>query len=157
MILARILPLFQDASIPYCVVGGYAVALHGAVRGTLDLDILTELTVDNFIRIEELLTSIGMKSLLPLNARNIFTNREQLINEKNLIAWNFIHLERKMDLLDILITEDIRNYKTVSVLSQWGDIPVIDLDGLIQLKSKTQRRQDLEDVQALTSLKKEEK
>ncbi|NCS93440.1 MAG: hypothetical protein GW761_06525 [Leptospira sp.] len=157
MILSRIIPLFQEAKIPYCVVGGYAVALHGAIRGTIDLDIITELTIYNFIKIEELLLSIGMKSALPINARKIFDNRDELINERNLIAWNFIHLERKIDLLDILITEDIRNYNTVLIPSQWGDIPVIDLDGLIQLKSKTQRKQDLEDVQALTSLKKEEK
>jgi len=157
MILSRIIPLFQEAKIPYCVVGGYAVALHGAIRGTIDLDIITELTIYNFIKIEELLLSIGMKSALPINARKIFDNRDELINERNLIAWNFIHLERKIDLLDILITEDIRNYNTVLIPSQWGDIPVIDLDGLIQLKPKTQRKQDLEDVQALTSLKKEEK
>jgi len=157
MILSRIIPLFQNANIPFCVVGGYAVALHGAIRGTMDLDIITELTVDNLTTIEELLTSIGMKSSLPINACDIFTNREELIKERNLIAWNFIHLERKMDLLDILITEDIRNYNTVSVHSQWGDIPVIDLDGLIQLKSKTHRKQDHEDVQALISLKKQEK
>ncbi|WCL49213.1 hypothetical protein [Leptospira sp. GIMC2001] len=152
MILSRILPLLASAKIQYCIVGGYAVALHGVARGTLDLDIITELTESNLIKVEELLLTIGMKSSLPIDARMIVANRENYIKDKNLIAWNFIHAERKMDILDILITEDVRNYKTVVVSSQWGDIPVIDFDGLIQLKSKTRRSQDIEDVNALKSI-----
>lgn len=82
MILSRIIPLFSEADIPYCIVGGYAVALHGVVRGTLDLDII------------------------------------------------------------------------ILVDSHWGNLPVIDLDGLIHMKSKTTRDQDREDVKSLKSLQK---
>ncbi len=42
MFLLRISQAFQQANIPYALVGGYAVALHGAVRGTIDVDIITK-------------------------------------------------------------------------------------------------------------------
>jgi hypothetical protein len=43
VILSYLLPFFSEAKIPFCLVGGYAVAIHGVVRGTLDLDGLIQI------------------------------------------------------------------------------------------------------------------
>ncbi len=135
------------------VVGGYAVAIHGVARGTFDVDIITEISEENFVRIESVLEGIGMKSILPVNARTLFKNLENYKLEKNLIAWNFIHPNRVRDSLDILITEDIRNYQTVLVSAETGEIPTVSLDGLIRMKAAAGREQDLEDVKALKKLR----
>jgi hypothetical protein len=43
MFLKRVCQAFTDNHVDYAIVGGYAVALHGAVRGTMDVDaVLTE-------------------------------------------------------------------------------------------------------------------
>ena len=38
-VLERICTALREAGVRYAVVGGYAVALHGAVRGTVDIDV----------------------------------------------------------------------------------------------------------------------
>jgi len=43
---------------------------------------------------------------------------ESWIHDKNVIAWIFIHPERQKD---ILITEDISDYKTIEVEFPWGN------------------------------------
>ena len=40
MLLYDVAAAFDEASVPFAVAGGYAVALHGAVRGTVDVDIV---------------------------------------------------------------------------------------------------------------------
>ena len=35
--LERVCTALKEAGVPYAVVGGHAVALHGAVRGTVDV------------------------------------------------------------------------------------------------------------------------
>jgi hypothetical protein len=153
MFIRRICQLFADNGIPMAVVGGYAVAIHGVARGTFDVDIITEISEENFVRIESVLEGIGMKSILPVDARTLFKNLENYKLEKNLIAWNFIHPNRVRDSLDILITEDIRNYQTVLVSAETGEIPTVSLDGLIRMKAAAGREQDLEDVKALKKLR----
>jgi len=36
--LESICRAFEQAKVPYAIVGGHAVALHGALRGTVDID-----------------------------------------------------------------------------------------------------------------------
>jgi len=45
--LATVCDLLNAAGVKYVVVGGFAVALHGVVRATKDIDILIEPTLDN--------------------------------------------------------------------------------------------------------------
>ncbi|TGN09372.1 hypothetical protein [Leptospira ilyithenensis] len=152
MFLSRIQNLFTKEKIPFAVVGGYAVAIHGVARGTFDVDIITEISEENFLKIESALKSIGMNSLLPVGAKDLFLNLGTYQKEKHLVAWNFVNPKRFRDCLDIIITEDVRNYKTFFAETDFGPLSVISLDGLIQMKSKTGRLQDVEDVQALKRL-----
>ncbi|MCS6972060.1 MAG: hypothetical protein N2Z22_06075 [Turneriella sp.] len=39
LFLQKITMLFQQHNIPFAIAGGYAVALHGVVRGTFDRDL----------------------------------------------------------------------------------------------------------------------
>jgi hypothetical protein len=40
MFILKVVKALNAYKVHYAVVGGYAVALHGAVRGTVDLDFL---------------------------------------------------------------------------------------------------------------------
>ncbi|MCU0824632.1 MAG: hypothetical protein MUF77_08310 [Leptospira sp.] len=153
MFLKKIQDKLSKEGIPFAIVGGYAVAIHGVVRGTFDLDVITEISEENFLQIESILGSIGLKSILPISATEIFRNLELYQREKNLIAWNFVNPERQRESLDIILTEDIRNCKIEQAKTDFGSLPVISLEDLIRMKSKTNRAQDIEDVKALRKLK----
>ena len=49
--LATVCSLLNAAGAKYVVIGGFAVALHGVVRATKDIDILIEATADNAARV----------------------------------------------------------------------------------------------------------
>ncbi|EOQ87284.1 hypothetical protein LEP1GSC202_3553 [Leptospira yanagawae serovar Saopaulo str. Sao Paulo = ATCC 700523] len=153
MFLKKIQDKLSKEGIPFAIVGGYAVAIHGVARGTFDLDVITEISEENFLKLESILGSIGLKSILPISATEIFRNLELYQREKNLIAWNFVNPERQRESLDIILTEDIRNCKIEQVKTDFGSLTVISLEDLIRMKSKTNRAQDIEDVRALRKLK----
>jgi len=43
MFILRVIEALKGHRVAYAIVGGYAVALHGAVRGTVDIDIIVKL------------------------------------------------------------------------------------------------------------------
>jgi hypothetical protein len=153
LFIARICTLFRERSIPFAIVGGYAVAIHGVARGTFDVDIITEITADNFRKMEEALFSVGMKSIVPVNAAELFANLEIYKKEKNLVAWHFLHPTRMRDSLDIIITDDMRDFEIVEVQSDFGKLPTLSLESLITMKSRVNREQDQKDVAALKLLR----
>jgi hypothetical protein len=152
MFLKKIQNLFLKEDIPFAVVGGYAVAIHGVARGTFDLDIITQLDEENLLRIESALQSINYKSTIPISAKELANNLEHYKMVKHLVAWNFVNLARQRESLDILITEDIRDCAIFQAQTDFGKLPVISIEDLIRIKSKTQRSQDLEDVIALRKI-----
>ncbi|MEW6516998.1 MAG: hypothetical protein AB1439_08845 [candidate division FCPU426 bacterium] len=59
----ELLALFNVHKVEYLIVGGYALAYHGAPRMTGDMDILIKPDVKNAGRILKALTAFGFKSL----------------------------------------------------------------------------------------------
>ena len=59
----RLLELFNEHEVKYLIVGGYALAFHGAPRCTADLDILVRTDEENAQRILEALDDFGFGSL----------------------------------------------------------------------------------------------
>ena len=47
MFIHEICAALEHAEVSYAVVGGYAVALHGAVRGTVDVDVVIQWSLQN--------------------------------------------------------------------------------------------------------------
>ena len=56
----EILKLLVDEETRFLIVGGYAVAFHGYVRATNDIDILFDPTVENATRIQKALAGYGI-------------------------------------------------------------------------------------------------
>jgi len=58
-----LLELFSAHAVEYVIVGGYALAFHGAPRFTADLDILVKGSPENAQRILSALAEFGFKSV----------------------------------------------------------------------------------------------
>lgn len=137
----------------YAIVGGYAVALHGAVRGTMDVDIAIDWDLSTLRRTEKVLKKLGLVSRLPISANDVFQFRDEYITNRNLVAWNFYNPEDVSQLIDIIITYDLKDKGRQRLHTAAGPIHVLQLDELIRMKRASGRPQDIEDADALEKLK----
>src|SRR3954470_14484795 len=55
----RIVASLNASDVAYVIVGGIAVAAHGVVRATRDLDLVPDARTDNLERLAETLTGLG--------------------------------------------------------------------------------------------------
>ncbi|UPT74117.1 MAG: hypothetical protein M0D55_20250 [Elusimicrobiota bacterium] len=139
----------EKAAVKFAVAGGYAVALHGAVRGTLDVDIVLAMTKDNFVAAEKALSSLGLSSRLPVNAGEVFSFRKEWLERRNLIAWSFLDPEDPTRVLDIVLTWELKPADVVRMRVAGHDLPVLSKSALVAMKRAAGRPQDLADVDAL--------
>jgi hypothetical protein len=153
MFLLRVTGTLARTRVPYGIIGGYAVALHGAVRGTMDIDLVIRLEETQFVRAERALKSIGLEPRLPVTAREVCQFREEYIRNRNLIAWSFVNPSVPSELVDIVLTHDLADLNTVTIRVQGRQIRVVALDDLIAIKQQSGRPQDREDVRALKALR----
>ena len=139
--------------VKYVLVGGYAVALHGAVRGTVDVDIAIALNRATFKRAENALLEIGLESRLPVTAEEVFSFREEYIRKRHLTAWSFANPGNPLEVVDILITEDANKIAVVNKSAFGMSVRIAAIRDLIAMKKKAGRAQDLEDIKALRKLR----
>lgn len=115
MLVKKISDLFDSNKIPYAVIGGFAVNLYGAVRGTIDLDIAINRSEKDFLKAEKALLSIGFSSRIPVTAKEVFHFREEYIKNKNLVAWSFYNSIKPSEVVDIVITCDLKDIKVQKI------------------------------------------
>lgn len=152
MFIHSVCAAFEQAKIPYAVVGGYAVSLHGAPRGTFDIDFAIRWSLANLEKVEEALRQLGLISRIPVDAKTIFTFRDEYVKNKNLIAWNFYNPVRLNEQVDIIINYDLAAATTKTIKTHSGRIVVLSKQDLIAMKKASGRPQDLEDIKSLEQL-----
>lgn len=150
--LSRVSNALNAAGVRYAVVGGYAVALHGAVRGTVDIDLVLRWTLRDLEAAEAALGSLGLVSRLPVTAESVFRFRDEYIRNRNLIAWNFYNPQDLSEQLDIVISEDLKGKRRIRIDTLDGPVQVLSRKDLIAMKRASGRPQDLADVAALEKL-----
>ncbi|PIR26895.1 MAG: hypothetical protein COV43_00075 [Deltaproteobacteria bacterium CG11_big_fil_rev_8_21_14_0_20_42_23] len=153
MFLLRITEALKKKKIDYALVGGYALSLHGAVRGTIDVDIVIRSSKKDYVALEKALLAFGLAPKLPVDAQQIFDFREEYIKNKNLVAWSFYNPKNPIELLDIIITHDLQKMKTEKIHFQNHEVKVASISELISMKKKSGRTQDKEDIKALESIR----
>jgi hypothetical protein len=151
--LTRVGDALANAGVRYALVGGYAVALHGAVRGTVDVDVIVAWNLKSLRAAETALQHMGMVSRLPISAGDVFSYRDEYIRNRNLIAWNFYNPRDLTEQVDIIISEDLKGKRTQRIETSDGPVRVLSRQDLIAMKRASGRPQDLEDVHALERLK----
>jgi len=153
MFFEKVFQALAEHRVNYAVAGGVAVALHGATRGTVDIDIALAFDEKNFERAEQALKALGLASRLPISASEVYRFRQEYLKNRNLIAWSFVNPDNPSEIVDLLMTHDLKKMKTKTLSFQGRKIPLLALEDLIKMKTGTGRRQDEEDVKALQWIK----
>jgi len=157
MFILRLTQAFKKEKLEFAVVGGLAVNLHGANRGTVDIDLIIKFNEKDFEKAQVVLADLGLQPRLPLKASEVFEFRKEYIQKRNLIAWSFVNPKNPAEIVDLLLTHDLSKEQIVHFSLLGEKIPVISLDGLIKMKKQSARPQDLADVKALMEIKNEKK
>ncbi len=153
MFIRRVIEALRNHEVDYAIVGGYAVALHGAVRGTVDVDLVIQVNQKVYQQTEKAMKCIGLEPRLPVTAADVFNFREEYINNRNMIAWSFVNPQNLAEMVDIILTENLSDLQVVTKQAFGIDVQVLAFEDLIVMKQKSGRPQDLEDIKALERLK----
>lgn len=153
--LEKVCAALREADVRYAIAGGYAVALHGAVRGTIGVDVVLHWTKRTLAKAEAALNGVGLVSRLPVSARDVFEFRDEYVRNRNLTTWNFYNPDDPSEQVGIVITYDLtgkqgKRLKCVTLPS--GPVQVLSLKDLIGMKRASGRPQDIEDIRALERL-----
>lgn len=150
MKIKEIVSALKEKNINYMIVGGYAVNFHGYSRNTVDIDLVIKFTLKNLKNLELALGEMGLVSKLPIDAVSVFKFRDEYINNRNLLAWNFYSESNPTDQVDILINHDLSEFKSETFRVEGFDYKVISKADLIEMKKKSGRDKDLLDIMELT-------
>jgi hypothetical protein len=141
--LLRVCRLLNAAGVRYVIVGGFALALHGAIRATKDVDVLIEPTLDNARRALDALAGLTWGIARQLDPAEVLAKPLTIIGDEPRVdlltlAWSVRYADAAPTMLRIRI-DDV-------------EVPVADLDTLIRSK-QTGRLQDRADVEMLEDLR----
>lgn len=149
MLLYEIADEFSKAKLPFVVVGGFALAIHGIVRGTVDVDLVIRLEEADLKKAEAILSGLGLSSRIPVRAGDIAKFRIEYIEKRNLRAWSFVDWKNPMRQVDILIDRDISEIDREVRSVRGRKIPVASLEALAVMKKEAGRPIDLQDLEAI--------
>jgi hypothetical protein len=150
--LAKVCRALAQEGVRYAIVGGHAVALHGAVRGTVDIDVAIPWDRKSLEQAERALTGLGLVSRLPVTAADVYHFRDEYVRNRNLIAWNFYNPGNAAEQVDIVITYDLRGKRRRRVDTADGPVHILNRKDLVAMKRAAGRAQDVEDADALERL-----
>jgi len=153
MFIYRLANTLEKYQIPYAIVGGHAVALHGALRGTVDIDFVINWNKKNLLQAEKALNSMGLISRLPIVGEDVFNFRNEYIEKRNLIAWSFYNPKQNDEQVVLLINFDLARKKVITAKLKEANIHYLNKKDLIAMKKQSGRQQDLADIEALEKLK----
>ncbi|AFY01355.1 nucleotidyl transferase AbiEii/AbiGii toxin family protein [Bdellovibrio bacteriovorus] len=157
MLLYQLVDKFQYEKIPFTLVGGYALALHGIVRATMDVDFVLNLKLEDYQKAETALASLGLQPRIPVRAQDIIQFRKEYIEERNLIAWSFVDFKDPSRQVDILITKNLKDLDVVKISVAGRRIPVASLKELLKMKLESNRPQDQIDILRIKEVLNEKK
>jgi hypothetical protein len=137
----ELLRLFNAHDVAYVIVGGYALAFHGAPRYTGDLDILVRPDEENARRIIKALDGFGFGSIGLQDADFICRDKVVQLGVPPV----------RIDIITSLSGVTWEKADTGSVKGHYGEIPVSYLgrDEFIENKRAIGRLKDRADLEAL--------
>ncbi len=135
--------LLNKHEIEYLLIGGFAVALHGYVRNTVDIDFWINNNAKNSVKMVSVLNEFGFQSL-NLSAADF--EKEDVI----------IQLGYPPHRIDILTSPEGVTFsecfpkRLVAATTDGVQIQYIDLENLIKNKRAAGRSQDIADIDNLS-------
>ena len=137
--------MHHDAGADLAIIGGYAVAFHGHVRATKDLDVLVRPTPDNAARVYRGLAAFGAPLATFAVTEQDFSSYDGVLQ----IGLPPLRIDI-INHIAVAFDEVIAGGATLEVDGR--AIPVIGREPLIKAKLAAGRPQDLADVEALRRL-----
>lgn len=162
MFIEQLVATFNRLEIKYCIVGGYAVNLHGIPRMTYDIDIAIKMDAESIQNFQTAVKELNLSQMQPVDLSSLASEqkREELYRDKNLIAITFTDPANPVHEVDLLIYSDPPSDQLVEAADQLTlgkeKVYVANTDHLIRMKSASGRKQDLDDVRHLKQLQSDE-
>lgn len=153
MFFTQLISELNNCKIPFAITGGYAVALHGVVRATMDVDLVITLNKDTFLQFAQCMKNLGLQSRIPIDPNELYQFREEYITQRNLIAWSFVNYKDPSQVVDVLLTEDLKKIKTKKINIGKLKVNIVSIEDLIRMKEISARPQDLVDIEKLKQIK----
>ena len=137
----ELLQLLNSKKLEYLIIGGYAVALYGHPRATVDIDIWIAISKDNAQKIVEVLKEFGFN--VTELTENLFLGEDKVIR----MGIPPLRIEILTSIDGVEFDECYKNKNTVKI----DDILVnfISLTDLKKNKKASGRLQDLADLENL--------
>ncbi len=145
----RIFRTLAEHRVDYVLIGGLAVQTHGHVRTTNDADLIPAPDPANLRRLAAALRSLEARLLNP-GEENTAVDAKML---PKATIWQFVTRDGAIDVM-----REVPGGRSYAELSDRAlrvrlgeiEVPVVDLDDLIQIKLARGRPVDISDVAALT-------
>lgn len=137
----ELLELLNNHNVNYIIVGGYALAYHGAPRYTGDIDIYVKPEKENAYNILKALNKFGFGALdLTVNDFS-FSNKVVQLGVPPV----------RIDIITSITGVDWQTAESNRVKGEYGEVPVyfIGKNDFLTNKRLTGRHKDLADVEAL--------
>ena len=137
----ELLELFNAHNVQYLIVGGYALAYHGAPRYTSDIDVFVKSDSEN--------ASLILKALNDFGFGSVGLKIEDFTNKDNIVQLGYPPVR-----IDIITSISGISWEDAYISREkgnYGDVPVyyIGRDEYIRNKRASGRKKDLADIEAL--------
>lgn len=141
--LVTVCRVLNASGVRYAVVGGFALAFHGVIRATKDVDILIEPTLENATRALKALEGLKWGIAREIDPGEVVAKPLTIIGD-----------EPRVDLLTLAWSVRYADAapRIDRVQIEGVEVPFVDLDTLIRTK-QTDRLQDKADVEELERVK----
>ena len=140
--LSDLISAFNERGIEHAVCGGLAIAIHGVVRATVDIDLL--------IRPESLADAVDTAATLGYDIRGTdISFKERAVEIRRVSKIDEDGEDLSLDLM--LVTESFEGVwlSRESIDYSGNNLCVVSRDGLIEMKRLAGRPQDLADIERL--------
>ena len=151
--LETIFHALNEACVRYMVAGGVAVNIHGYQRMTMDLDLVIQLDSDNIKKAMKRLNQLGYTPIVPVTTEDFIDpdKRRNWIKTKNMQVLALQSKQFPETTIDIFVTEPFnfdKEYESAvhAELSPGTSINIVNIPALIEMKQKSGRARDLDDI-----------
>lgn len=150
----------NDAGVRYLLVGGLAVAAHGYLRFTADVDIVLDMDPTNLLRGLGVFRSLGYRPRAPVPLEDFAdeAKRRSWAEEKNLKVFSLYSAEHQATEVDIFVEAPFdfaAAYPAAlkEAVADGVEARFVDYARLVDLKKLAGRPRDLDDLARLREIR----